>query len=73
MAQKDILKKKSSRNAGLELTYQRFQHPRYPQKGVNEFISGLSIIDVLMNCGIEETHHLMVNGKKEDKNVTTHY
>ncbi len=46
-------------NAGIKLIYQNFKHPVYPQFNSNEFISGLSIIDVLMNCGFEGTKHII--------------
>lgn len=37
---------------GIELTYTNFIHPRYPQD-YGPFIPGLSILDVLFNCGPE--------------------
>jgi len=39
--------------AGVELLYQNFQHPVYPQSGSKEFVAGLSIIDALMNLGVD--------------------
>jgi hypothetical protein len=36
--------------AGIKLIYQKFQHPRYPQLADN-FIPGLSVLDVLFNWG----------------------
>jgi hypothetical protein len=44
--------------AGLELLYQQFQHPVYPQSNTATFTPGLSIIDVLMHCGFEQTRDL---------------
>ena len=41
--------------AGIELRYQDFRHPTYRQVQVDEFVSGLSIIDALMSCGIAGT------------------
>jgi hypothetical protein len=38
------------RENGIELTYSDFKHPIYPQLW-GEFIEGLSIIDLLFNCG----------------------
>lgn len=43
----------------LELVYQGFVHPVYPQFNSTEFIPGLSIIDALMNCGFEGTRMLI--------------
>ena len=42
----------------LKLANQNFKHPVYNQLWKN-FIPGLSIIDVLMNCGLEETKRLL--------------
>lgn len=39
-------------DAGIDLIYQNFQHPIYPQAGAQEFVAGLSIIDALMNIGV---------------------
>jgi hypothetical protein len=39
--------------AGIDLIYQNFNHPVYLQKNAKEFIPGLSIIDALMNVGID--------------------
>ena len=40
--------------AGIDLVYQNFQHPVYIQSGSKEFVPGLSIIDALMNIGLDE-------------------
>lgn len=45
--------------AGIELVYQGFNHPVYPQFNTSEFIPGLSIVDALMNCGFEQTKKLI--------------
>jgi hypothetical protein len=36
--------------AGLRLIYARYKHPVYPQP-FGEFVSGLSVADLLFNCG----------------------
>jgi len=46
--------------AGVELIYQRFEHPVYAQRGETEFTPGLSVIDALMQCGFGGTHALVV-------------
>jgi hypothetical protein len=48
--------------AGLELIYQNYQHPVYPQRKAPECVPGLSVIDVLMNCGFEKTGEIIRNG-----------
>lgn len=39
--------------AGVELVYQNFRHPVYPQSRAKELVAGLSIIDALMNIGVD--------------------
>lgn len=45
--------------AGLELVVQQFTPPRYPQLA-GDFVPGLSIVDALMNCGLDGTRALLV-------------
>lgn len=45
--------------AGVELVYQRFEHPVYRQFNTAGFRSGLSIVDALMNCGIDGVRRLL--------------
>jgi hypothetical protein len=45
--------------AGLKLHYQSFDHPVYSQFGGSEFIPGLSIVDALMNLGINGVGQLI--------------
>jgi hypothetical protein len=45
--------------AGIELIYQEFQHPSYPQINSPSFVAGLSIVDALMNCGWQGTRRLL--------------
>jgi WbqC-like protein family len=47
--------------SGIQLVRQGFAHPRYPQAGRTQFTPGLSIIDVLMHCGINGTSAMLVN------------
>lgn len=44
---------------GVTPIAQNFVHPTYQQLNSKEFISGLSIVDVLMNSGIEGTKKLL--------------
>ena len=37
--------------AGVNLVFQQFVHPSYPQARSDRFVPGLSIVDALMNCG----------------------
>jgi len=36
---------------GIDVRYHDFQHPVYPQKGAENFIPNLSVVDLLMNAG----------------------
>lgn len=42
-------------NAGIAIEYQNFQNSPYPQKGMDSFAPGLSILDCLFNIGWDET------------------
>jgi hypothetical protein len=49
--------------AGLLACDQDFVHPVYPQEGAEAFTPGLSIIDVLMNLGVQQTGILLAGGR----------
>lgn len=51
------------RDADIDLIYQNFKHPIYPQSKTSEFVSGLSIIDVLLNCGFSQTQAIIKDHK----------
>lgn len=53
------LEERPFEDAGIELLYQRFVSPRYPQPAADH-VAGLSIVDVLMNCGWAGTRALLV-------------
>ena len=43
---------------GLELRFQEFRHPVYPQRD-DHTVPGLSVVDALMHCGFEGTRRLL--------------
>lgn len=45
-------------NSGINVEYQNFDHPIYPQ-GESEFISHLSVIDVICNIGLKATEEII--------------
>jgi hypothetical protein len=45
-------------NSNIELIYQNFLHPQYPQN-TNDFIFGMSIMDVVFNCGFAKTEKML--------------
>ena len=48
------------KNSGINPVFQNYQHPSYPQL-YDKFISHLSIIDLLFNCGPKSYEILMSN------------
>jgi hypothetical protein len=50
------------RRAGLELAYQEFSPPRYPQ-AAPDYVPGLSVVDALMSCGWGGTAELLRKGR----------
>lgn len=55
---KEYLEERLFAEAGIELTYQSWEHPTYPQRG-SGFVSHLSVLDALMNIGPQGTHDLI--------------
>lgn len=53
--------------ADVGLIYQNFQHPVYLQNGTQEFVPGLSIIDVFMHCGSPGVQSMLKNRIKTGK------
>lgn len=43
---------------GVKIVFQDFQHPVYPQCNAKEFVPGISVLDMLFNCGIEESRRI---------------
>lgn len=54
---------------GIAFWFQRYRHPEYPQKGASEFISHLSALDAMFNCGFEHTRELI--GREARERVAT--
>lgn len=42
----------------VNIIFQDFQHPVYPQCNSETFIPGISILDMLFNCGVEESRRI---------------
>jgi hypothetical protein len=47
----------------IEVIYNDYTPKKYKQKGVGEFINGLSILDLLFNQGVAETKKFFSSGK----------
>ena len=52
--------------AGIEVQYQRFAHPEYPQRAGTTFVAGLSILDALFHCGFRATADLLGVARRPD-------
>lgn len=43
---------------GVTIVFQDFKHPVYPQCSAATFVPGISVLDMLFNCGIEESRRI---------------
>jgi hypothetical protein len=55
----NYLDREQFQQAGIGLTYTKYQPQPYPQPW-GEFVPGLSVLDLLFNCGPEETKKLII-------------
>lgn len=55
---KDYLDPELFSRSGIEVIWQQFQHPVYPQIH-GEFLSYLSSLDLLFNCGVNESRRII--------------
>ncbi|MGN0366654.1 MAG: WbqC family protein [Suilimivivens sp.] len=51
--------------SGIKVEFQNFTMPEYEQKYAKEFCPGLSMLDVMLNCGIEGTKKLFQKRNSE--------
>lgn len=57
----------SFEEAGIQLQYQQFSPPIYDQIHTQEFVSGLSMLDLLFNCGLTKANILFWETKNKGK------
>ena len=62
---RDYLDKAEFERQGVNLAYQQFTHPVYPQCGAAPFSKGLSSLDMLLNCGADSRRLLLGEAKEE--------
>lgn len=55
---KDYCDEELYKKNGIEIIWQNFQHPVYPQQ-FGEFVPYLSVIDLLFNCGTEGAKRIL--------------
>ena len=58
-AGRDYIEPDRFAQAGITLEYHDYHHPTYPQLGHGDFVSHLSVIDLLMNVGPASLHTLV--------------
>ena len=56
-------------DAGIRVEYQRFSLPEYPQKNAPAFVPGISGLDILFNCGVEETRRIFWDNVKKEREL----
>ena len=59
---RDYAKVEDFEREGIELEFQDFQHPVYPQLH-GEFLPNMSVVDLLMNCG-PKSLEVILNGQR---------
>lgn len=55
--------------AGIEVIYQQFTLPCYPQKNAAEFVGGISGLDILFNCGVDETRRIFWDNVSREQEI----
>jgi hypothetical protein len=55
---RDYMKPESFARAGIEVIWQEFKHPVYPQQ-FGAFVPYLSALDVLFNCGVTDSRKIL--------------
>lgn len=61
---RDYLNMESFSNAGINVVFNDFHHPTYPQKKTKEFVPYMSALDLFMNCGFEESRKIIMKGNE---------
>ena len=58
---KDYLDEERFLKNSIKIIYQKINLKKYKQNHNQDFVSGLSILDVMMNCGFKKTEELIKN------------
>lgn len=62
---RDYLDIQSFKEAGIEVKFNDYNHPKYQQRKAEEFIPYLSSIDLFMNCGFEDGRKIIMKDNEE--------
>ncbi len=61
---RDYLDMKSFEDANIDVVFNDYHHPVYPQKKTKEFVPYMSALDLFMNCGFEEGKRIILEGNE---------
>nr|MBQ4454817.1 WbqC family protein [Clostridia bacterium] len=61
---RDYLDMDSFADAGIEVVFNDFHHPEYPQRKTDQFVSHLSALDLFMNVGFTEAKRIIMSGNE---------
>lgn len=62
---RDYLDMDSFKEAGIEVKFNDYNHPKYPQKKAEEFVPYLSSLDLFMNCGFKEGREIIMKDNEK--------
>lgn len=62
---RDYLDMDSFARNDIQVVFNDFVHPIYPQRRTKEFISHLSAVDLFMNCGWAESKKIIMEGNEQ--------
>lgn len=51
---------------GIEVRFNHFAHPDYPQKNMEKFVPGISCLDMLFNVGIERSRKIFLESLHDE-------
>lgn len=54
---------------GIDLYFQNFIHPAYPQRHIDAFVEGMSSLDILFNCGKDQARKLFWDNVVIEKSI----
>jgi len=66
---RDYMNEETFRRYRLDCIIYDFQHPTYPQKGGETFLSNLSVLDLLFNCGQQSSEIIRSSGHAKPHDV----
>lgn len=61
---RDYLDMDSFKNAGINVVFNDYHHPEYPQMRTERFVSYMSSVDLFMNVGFEEGRRIIMDGNE---------